>query len=245
MRKIALSLLAHPDDAEILCAGTLIRLKEVGWEVHIVTVCKGDLGTATLSKSEIETIRAAECKKAVAVIGAQHHSLGEPDGFVTFDRSTIQKAYDLFRVINPGLVFTHPMRDYMLDHEQVSLMARAATFAYAAKNASEVPLPRCASVPWLYYCDPIGGVDPFGIAVTPTTVVDVTSTQQTKLEMLACHASQREWLAKHHGMDEYIEATRRHDADRGKLIGVSAAEAFVQHRGHAYPETDLLAELLK
>ncbi len=245
MRKIALSLLAHPDDAEILCAGTLIRLQQLGWDIHIVTVCKGDLGTATLSKDEITRIRAAECKNAVAAIGAQHHSLGEPDGFVTFDKSTMRKTYDLFRIINPGLVFAHPIRDYMLDHEQVSLLARAATFLYAARNASDIPVPKGAGVPWLYYCDPIGGVDPFGVTVTPTTVIDITSTQDRKLQMLACHSSQREWLAAHHGMDEYIEATRRHDADRGTLIGKPAAEAFVQHRGHAYPEADLLAELLK
>ncbi len=40
--KIALSLLAHPDDAEILCAGTLIRLKEAGWEIYIATLTPGD-----------------------------------------------------------------------------------------------------------------------------------------------------------------------------------------------------------
>lgn len=244
MRKIALSLLAHPDDAEILCAGTLIRLQQLGWEIHIVTVCKGDLGTAMLSKGEIEVIRFEECRRSVAVIGAQHHSLGEPDGYVMFDKSTMRKTCDLFRTINPGLVFAHPIRDYMLDHEQVSLLARAATFLYAAKNATDTPVPAGASVPWLYYCDPIGGVDPYGATVTPTTIIDITATQDKKLQMLGCHASQREWLAAHHGMDEYIESTRRHDADRGKLIGKSAAEAFVQHRGHAYPDNDVLKELL-
>ena len=59
--------------------------------------------------------------------------------------------------------------------------------------------------------------------------------------MLACHASQREWLRAHHGMDEYLEAVKRHDAARGSCSGVAYAEAFVQHRGHAYPHDDLLA----
>jgi diadenosine tetraphosphatase ApaH/serine/threonine PP2A family protein phosphatase len=61
--------------------------------------------------------------------------------------------------------------------------------------------------------------------------------------MLACHASQREWLRAHHGMDEYLDATRRHAEARGELIGAAAAEGFVQHRGHAYPHDDLLLEL--
>jgi hypothetical protein len=61
--------------------------------------------------------------------------------------------------------------------------------------------------------------------------------------MLACHASQREWLRAHHGMDEYLESVKRHDAARGQLIAKPLAEAFVQHRGHAYPHDDLLADL--
>ena len=44
-------------------------------------------------------------------------------------------------------------------------------------------------------------------------------------------------------MDEYLEATRRHDADRGRQVGRTFAEAFVQHLGHAYPSNDLLKEL--
>ena len=42
-----LAWMAHPDDAEILCAGTLIRLAEAGWEVHIATATSGDCGTQT------------------------------------------------------------------------------------------------------------------------------------------------------------------------------------------------------
>ena len=74
-------------------------------------------------------------------------------------------------------------------------------------------------MPHLYYCDPIGAVDPMGKPVEPTLVIDISKQQEKKLAMLACHASQREWLRAHHNMDEYLEATKRHDADRGKLIG--------------------------
>ena len=63
--------------------------------------------------------------------------------------------------------------------------------------------------------------------------------------MLACHGSQREWLRVHHGTDEYLDATREHAAARGREIGVAYAEAFNRHRGHAYPQDDLLALLLQ
>jgi LmbE family N-acetylglucosaminyl deacetylase len=79
--------------------------------------------------------------------------------------------------------------------------------------------------------------------VTPTTIVDISAQLETKTAMLACHASQREWLRAHHGTDEYLDTMRNWSKVRGEMIGTAAAEAFVQHRGHAYPGSDLLAGL--
>jgi LmbE family N-acetylglucosaminyl deacetylase len=87
------------------------------------------------------------------------------------------------------------------------------------------------------------GQDPLGNPVTPTTLVDISGVIDRKADMLACHASQREWLRAHHGMDEYLEAMKRHGRHRGQLIGAAYAEGFIQHRGHAYPQNDLLQEL--
>ena len=55
--------------------------------------------------------------------------------------------------------------------------------------------------------------------------------------------SQREWLRAHHGMDEYIESMKRHGEMRGKALGTKYAEGFIQHRGHPYPQDDLLTGL--
>jgi hypothetical protein len=95
----------------------------------------------------------------------------------------------------------------------------------------------------LYYCDPVEGNDPLGCRVTPTTYVTIAEQLDKKTEMLSKHASQREWLRAHHGSDEYLDAMRRHAAMRGEEIDASAAEAFIQHRGHPYPTDDILAEL--
>jgi LmbE family N-acetylglucosaminyl deacetylase len=240
---VALSFLAHPDDAEILCAGTLIRLAQAGWEVHIATATPGDCGTMTASRWEISAIRTAEAKRAAAIIGATYHCLDERDGLVVYDKPAVQKAVDLFRRVSPALVFTHAQDDYMMDHVEVSKLARAASFLFGAPNISAFPLKEGSKIPHLYYCDPVEGIDSLGRAVVPTTLVDVSDVHAKKLEMLSCHASQREWLRAHHGMDEYLEAVRRHDAARGKLMGKAFAEGFVQHRGHAYPANDLLLEL--
>jgi LmbE family N-acetylglucosaminyl deacetylase len=244
-RRVAVAFLAHPDDAEILCVGTLIQLADSGWEVHIVTATPGDCGSATLPPDEIAAIRRREGADAAARIGATYHCLEERDVNVIFDRAANRKAIDLFRKINPTLVFTHPRHDYMLDHEQVHLLARSATFSFPIPNASELPLATDARIPWLYYCDPIEGIDPYsGQPVRPSTYIDITSVMPRKVEMLACHASQREWLRSHHGMDEYVRSMQQHNTNRGLEVKATFAEAFVQHRGHAYPQTDLLTELL-
>jgi LmbE family N-acetylglucosaminyl deacetylase len=240
----ALAFLAHPDDAEILCGGTLIRLAEKGWKVHIATVTAGDCGTMLENRFDISSIRTTEATKAAAMIGGVYHCLDERDGLVCYDKEALRKAIDLFRRVAPSLVFTHALRDYMMDHEMVAMLARAASFVYSAPNISSHPLRPGSGIPHLYYCDPVEGKDPFGNGVEPTVVVDISKQLEKKLEMLACHASQREWLREFHGIDEYIDAVRRMVGERGKLIGSIAAEGFVQHRGHAYPQDDILEEML-
>jgi len=241
--KTVLALMAHPDDAEFLCAGTLIRLAEAGWQIHIASATPGDCGTTTETPWDISARRTNEARTAAGLINATYHCLDERDGLVVYDKPTVQKVIDLFRRLAPSLVFTHAPKDYMVDHEMVSLMARAASFMYGAPNASAHARLDRSTVPYLYYCDPVEGIDPLGNPVTPTTRVDISNQIAKKTEMLAVHASQREWLRAHHGNDEYLDAMKRHAAMRGQQVGVGAAEAFVQHRGHPYPTDDVLMEL--
>src|SRR3954453_14022754 len=91
-RGVALSLLAHPDDAEMQCAGTLIRLANLGWEIHIATVANGDCGSATLPNAEIAAIRFREGTAAANKINATYHCLDEPDVNLVFDKPTIRKV---------------------------------------------------------------------------------------------------------------------------------------------------------
>jgi len=255
--KTVLALMAHPDDAEFLCGGTLSLLFDAGWKVHIATATPGDCGTATLGREEISAIRRKEGKAAAELLGGQYHCLEERDLLVIYNEQLVRKANALLRRVRPHLVITHNPRDYMLDHEQLSLAARAACFNAPIPNAPLVDLPgetagRAESpggspiprIPHLYYADPAEGKDSLGNFLEADLLVDVSSCLERKVSLLACHASQREWLRSHHGMDEYIEAMYRWGATRGKRIGVRCAEGFRQHLGHAYPRDDLLRSVL-
>jgi LmbE family N-acetylglucosaminyl deacetylase len=134
----------------------------------------------------------------------------------------------------------------MLDHEVTSTVVRAAAFAGPIPNfLSDRALgPVLDHIPYLYYCDPIEGKEPMGNPVLAGFCVDVSGVIETKAAMLASHASQREWLLKHHGIDQYLQAMRDWGAQRGRSCGVAYAEGFRQHLGHNYPQNNVLAELL-
>ena len=63
-----------------------------------------------------------------------------------------------------------------------------------------------------------------------TLRIDISGVLERKGEMLAAHASQREWLQKVHGLDHYVQSMRDWSAHRGKEAGVAFAEGFRQHR---------------
>jgi LmbE family N-acetylglucosaminyl deacetylase len=245
--KVVLTLMAHPDDAEILCGGTLLHLLDRGWRIHIATATPGDCGSASLPPDEIAAIRRKEGRTAAGLLGGEFHCLEARDLLVFYGEPLVRRATALFRRVRPHLVITHAPQDYMPDHEQISLVARAACFnapipnAPVAEGAADPPAPR---IPHLYYADPIEGKDPLGNPVDPAICIDVSACLERKVGLLAAHASQREWLRHHHGMDEYIESMRRWGAERGRLIGTACAEGFRQHLGHAFPQDDLLSATL-
>ena len=247
MADVILSVLAHPDDAEFLCAGTLIRLKrEHGWEVHIASMTAGDCGSVELGPEDISRVRRAEGASAAQLIGGVFHCLEERDLLVFYNERALEKVTKLLRKVRPKIVLTHSPADYMLDHEMTSMVARAAAFAAPAPNFLDGRQhPRALEhIPHLYYCDPIEGKDPLGRDIPPAFCIDISQVIDTKADMLAAHVSQREWLRKHHGMDQYIQALKDWGGHRGKQCGVRYAEGFRQHLGHSYPQDNLLGNLL-
>jgi LmbE family N-acetylglucosaminyl deacetylase len=247
MADVALSILAHPDDAEFLCAGTLARLaRQHGWQIHIASMTPGDCGSAELPPDEIAGIRRAEGVRAAALIGATYHCVEERDLLIFYAERPLERVTRLLRSVQPRLILTHSPADYMLDHEVTSTIVRAAAFAAPAPNflADKGHAAPLAHVPHLYYCDPIEGKDALGRPVEPSLRVDISDVIDLKTEMLSTHASQRDWLLKHHGMDHYVGSMREWSARRGREAGVTFAEGFRQHLGHSYPQDNLLERIL-
>ncbi len=246
MNHTALAVLAHPDDAEFLCAGTLIRLgREYGWRLHIASMTPGDCGSAEYPPDEIARIRRGEGKAAAAAVGAAYHCVEERDLRVIYSEPALEKVVHLLNAVRPAVVFTHSPDDYHLDHEQTSKIVRAATFAAPIPNFlhGRHINPPLEHIPHLFYCDPLEGKDAFGNPIPPRFRIDISSVIADKGRMLECHESQRAWLRKHHGVDNLVESMKEWAAAQGKASGVAYAEGFRQHLGHSYPQDNVLVEM--
>ena len=238
-----LAIHAHPDDVEILAGGTLALLAGRGHDLSIVTFTPGDCGSADLGPDEIAAVRRREAAASAATIGASYTCLEFRDLAIFNDDPSRRRVAAALRAARPDIVLTASPVDYMCDHEAVSALVRDCCFVISMPNY-RAEVPACGSIPHLYFMDPLAGRDRDDRVVQPDFVVDVTATFDRKRAMLAEHASQREWLRKHHGVDEYLLAMERWTAERGALAAVQYGEGFRQYRGHAYPQSPALQELL-
>jgi LmbE family N-acetylglucosaminyl deacetylase len=242
-----LALHSHPDDIEFQCAGTLALLRRAGCHVTLATMTPGDCGSAEHDAEAIAEIRRAEAEAAAALIEADYLCLEFRDLAIFNDDESRRRVTEVLRRTRPDLVLTAPPVDYLCDHEMTSLLVRDACFTAPIPNYATRqwdPAPPLAKIPHLYYVDAIEGGDRDGRLQPAGFHVDVSDVFEIKRQMLACHASQRNWLLRQHGIDEYLDSQAKWGAQRGSEVGVPQAEAFRQYLGHAYPHDNLLLALV-
>jgi LmbE family N-acetylglucosaminyl deacetylase len=203
----ALAIAAHPDDIEFVMAGTLLLLREAGWEIHYLNLSSGNLGSMSMDGFRTARIRRVEAQAAAEILGAKWHAPFCRDLEIFYDNATIRRVCGVIRKVDPAIVLTHSPQDYMEDHMNTSRLAVTAAFARGMPNYRTRP-PRKAvqtSVA-VYHANPHGLRDGLRRAVMPGAFVDTSSVHAKKREALACHASQKEWLDATQGMDSYLVA---------------------------------------
>src|SRR5260370_17060172 len=103
-----LFILAHPDDAEFLCGGTVARLTEEGREVHYLLVTPGDRGSddPEMTMERLATIRKEEQGNAANVLGVQSVTfLDYHDGEVENTIPLRRELVYYIRKMKPHLTF--------------------------------------------------------------------------------------------------------------------------------------------
>jgi LmbE family N-acetylglucosaminyl deacetylase len=246
-----LAVMAHPDDIELTCAGTLILLQRAGWSVHLATMTAGDLGSMKHSRAAIAKIRRREAAASAKLLGAGYTCLGFDDLTVSYSEKSKRVVSGLLRAVEPDLLILHSPDCYMADHTESARIAREAAFASTIPNWKATfngkPTRAAKKLPAILYADPIDNIDALGRRVPARYVVDISSVLETKEKMLAAHDSQRSWLREQHGEDEYLLWMRRLGADRARDLAdpeVKAAEGFTPHWGHGFPREDYLTKAL-
>src|SRR5690625_4299867 len=120
MKKIAMAIAAHPDDIEFMMGGTLILLKEAGYDIHYMTLSTGDCGSLEYDSSTTAEIRKKEAKKAASIIGATYHPPICNDFEILYETDLLKKLASVIRKVQPSVVLTHAPSDYMEDHINTS-----------------------------------------------------------------------------------------------------------------------------
>jgi len=232
--KVALSVHAHPDDAEAWNAGTLKLLKDKGYKIVIATMTGGDLGGCNMNMQETAIVRYDEAKKAASVLDADYYTLGGTDGFLFDTRELRLKVISLIRKIKAGVIFTHLPSDYHSDHRTTANIVEIAAMVSSLDNVpvSEKPV---SITPLLYHSSPLTLTDPLGSQIMPPHFyIDVTSVIETKRKMLGYHASQIDLMKHMHKMDDFFGYVLEGNRDYGKMVGVEYAEVYWQHLGGGF-----------
>ncbi len=207
---------AHPDDVELLCAGTLGLLSRAGHELWLAHMTVGDKG-GQQPPDELARIRGEEALRAARVLGAETFGgiCGDLELYAIEQHA--RRIGEILGEVEPDVVMTHPSNDYHPDHRVTSLLVRDGVAAAAAQPA-------------VLYMDTVAGIE-----FVPELYCDVTETVELKKEMLRCHVSQVQWMAtyRHTDMEYLIEWTGR---SRGLQCGYRYAEGFRLERAVGRPD---------
>ena len=216
-----MSIGAHPDDTELMVAGTLAKYAEGGHEVFMCVSCNGSMGHYEIRSAHLQCIRRTEARRSAEIIGAECILLDLPDAGPWHTQEQRAIYTEAVREVKPDVILTHSPGDYMSDHVETSRNAWEGSF-WAA-----VPLYLTGEwasahnlMPAVYFWEPVTG---YGF--DPYYYVDVSEQWEKKREMLLCHESQYRWLLDHDGID-YVEFMAVTAHFRGLQCGVQYAEAF-------------------
>jgi bacillithiol biosynthesis deacetylase BshB1 len=172
-----LAVCAHPDDAELGCAGLLLRCKAAGARVGVVDLTRGELGSRGNA-----ALRNEERARATAVLGLDVRlDLDLPDGFVERTVEYRTRLVEVIRSEQPRMLVGPYWEDHHPDHVNTSLLMKDAWwFAGVAKHPGGPAAHRPEAM--LFQLS--------RYVARPSLIVDISEQFATKARAVACYASQ-------------------------------------------------------
>jgi LmbE family N-acetylglucosaminyl deacetylase len=217
-----LAVVAHPDDAEILCAGTLARAQRDGAAIGICVLCRGDRGQPAVPIANLAVVRRREMAAAAKLLGAMLLRGEFGDGQLVDGPVQRRRLIGIYRRFRPTLVLAHWPEDYHSDHRAAGALAEATSW-YCASAGHKTRLPALDCQPALWWMDTMNMT-----GFEPGFFVDMSDQLDLKRRMLTCHESQLR-RSGDGGFASLEEQMMRQAQARGAQAGVAAAEAFRLH----------------
>lgn len=228
---VAFAVAAHPDDIEFMMAGTLVLLKQAGYETHYMNIANGSMGTAVDPREVIIAKRTEEARRAADVLGAVFHEPLVDDLDIYYDRELPRRLCAVVREIRPQIMLVQSPQDYMEDHTNACRVAVSAAFFRGMRNyITDPPRPHISDRVTLYHALPWGLRDPLRRRIAAGQFVDISGVLDVKRAALACHKSQKEWLDASQGLDSYLTTMEEMSRDVGRMSGrFPYAEGWRRH----------------
>lgn len=213
----ALAFGPHPDDVELFCGGTMLRLAELGYATGVVDLTRGERASQGSPEE-----RAREAAAAAAVLGLGFRdNLELPDTGLASTPDQLAAVVGALRRRRPELVLVPWLEDRHPDHGAAgALVTRAVYFAGVRRYAPEHGerfVPRQV----LYYA--------MRHRMTPSFIVDTSTVAARKAAAIACYASQvtrrgPDAVATLISSPRAVEAIDARDRYYGSMIGASHGE---------------------
>lgn len=239
MTKKAIAIAAHPDDIEFMMAGTLILLKNVGYETHYMTLSDGNCGSLHHDSETTSRIRIEESKRAAKILGAKYHHPICHDFEIFYNDDLLRKLTAVIRQVEPDIILTHSPTDYMEDHMNTCRLTVTAAFVRGIPNYHTRDVEAIFKDCTIYHALPHGLRDPMRRYVEPGIFIDVSSVYEQKLTALGAHKSQQEWLDSSQNMNSYLSFLEDIMRKIGELSGIfEYAEGWNRHLHYGFCEED-------
>lgn len=228
---VAMAIAAHPDDIEFMMSGSLLLLREAGYEIHYLNVASGSCGSSRMNAAQTRRVRLGEAREAARILGAHFHRSLVDDLEIFYEPTLLRRLAAVVREVKPTVILTHALSDYMEDHMNTARLTVTAAFARGMPNFRTQPVRSVyQSDVTVYHAMPHGLRDEMGRPVIPEAFVDVTSVQETRAKALAAHRSQQEWLDITQTMDSVIAVQEETARTVGRLSGrFRLAEGWSRH----------------
>ena len=236
----AIAIGAHPDDIEFYMAGTLLQLRELGWDIHYFNLSSGNCGSVKLSPSKTSKTRKQEAQNAAKILGAKYHPSIADDLEIIFSVPLLRQVCAVIRKARPSIVLTHSPQDYMEDHTETCRLTVTATFTHGMPNfKSKPPAKTYDHDVTVYHAMPHGLRNALRKRIIPGQFVNTAPVQRTKLKALEAHDSQQNWLDSSQGLNSYLKTMDDFSRELGQMSErFGHAEGWRRHLHYGFSATD-------